>query len=220
METRALFDHIYFARNPDDFNLIPSAPSPDITNQKAKQELAKQIVERTAPAMVTIALPDGRIIGGVCLKKEGEILSAGHLLAVPTRTWSCSSRAASRPREKRSGSPAELDLGLIKVTDAGDWPFVPLWPQKEVDVKDWYIAFTYPAKLIGGTRPEMKIAEMRRFFRNTLWMDAEQPEWTGGGLSLTNTATWSACISAAASLAASFTRVWGSLICSRTWIGW
>jgi len=58
---------------------------------------------------------------------------------------------------------------------------VPLWPQKEVDVKDWYIAFTYPAKLIGTTRPEMKIAEMRRFFRNTLWMDVEQSEWTGGG---------------------------------------
>jgi len=67
------------------------------------------------------------------------------------------------------------------VIDAGDWPFVPLWPQKEVDVKDWYIAFTYPAKLLGSTRPEMKIAEMRRFFRNTLWMDVEQPEWTGGG---------------------------------------
>ena len=177
----ALFDHIYFARNPDDFNLIPSAPSPDITNQKAKQELAKQIVERTAPAMVTIALPDGRIIGGVCLKKEGEILTAGHLLRGPNQDVVVQFANGKQAKGKTLGISRELDLGLVKVTEAGDWPFAPLWPQKEVDVKDWYIAFTYPAKLIGTTRPEMKIAEMRRFFRNTLWMDVEQSEWTGGG---------------------------------------
>jgi S1-C subfamily serine protease len=177
----ALFDHIYFARSPDDYNLIPSAPSPDITNQKAKQELAKQIVDRTAPAMVTIAMPDGRIIGGVCLKKEGEILTAGHLLRGPNQDVVVQFASGKQAKGKTLGISRELNLGLVKVTDAGDWPFVPLWPQKEVDVKDWYIAYTYPAKLAGGTRPEMKIAEMRRFFRNTLWMDVEQPEWTGGG---------------------------------------
>jgi len=110
----ALFDHIYFARNPDDYNLIPSAPSPDITNQKAKQELAKQIVERTAPAMVTIALPDGRIIGGVCLRKRGRFSPPATCSAVPTRTWSCSSPTASKPREKRLESPANLTWGSSK----------------------------------------------------------------------------------------------------------
>ncbi len=177
----ALFDHIYFARSPDDFNLIPFAPSPDITNQKAKQELAKQIVERTAPAMVTIALPDGRIIGGVCLKKEGEILTAGHLLRGPNQEVVVQFASGKQAKGKTLGISRELDLGLVKVTDAGDWPFAPLWPQKEVDVRDWYIAFTFPPKVVSGTRPEMKVAEMRRFFRNTLWMDVEQPEWTGGG---------------------------------------
>lgn len=177
----ALFDHIYFARSADDYNLIPLAPSPDITNQKAKQELAKQIVERVSPALVTIALPDGRIIGGVCLKKEGEILTAGHLLRGPNQDVVVQFAGGKQAKGKTLGISRELDLGLVKVTDAGDWPFVPLWPQKEVDTRDWYLAFTYPAKLVGGTPPEMKIAEMRRFFRNSLWMDVEQPEWTGGG---------------------------------------
>jgi S1-C subfamily serine protease len=177
----ALFDHIYFARNPDDYSLIPSAPSPDSTNQKARQELAKQIVERTAPAMVTIALPDGRIIGGVNLKKEGEILTAGHLLRGPNQDVVVQFASGKQAKGKTLGVSRDLDVGLVKVTDAGDWPFVPIWPQKEVDLRDWFLAFTYPARLIGTARPEMKIAEMRRFFRNTLWMDVEQPEWTGGG---------------------------------------
>lgn len=177
----ALFDHIYLARGPDDFNLIPAAPSPDLTNQKAKQELAKQIVDRTSPAMATIALPDGRIIGGVCIKKEGEILTAGHLLRGPIQDVVVQFANGKQAKGKTLGISRELDLGLVKVTDTGDWPFVPLWPQNEVDVKDWYLAYTYPEKLVGGTQPEMKITEMRRFFRNTLWMDVEQPEWTGGG---------------------------------------
>ena len=177
----ALFDHIYLARNQDDFNLIPSAPSPDMTNQKARQELAKQVVERTQPAMVTIALPDGRVIGGVCIRKEGEILTTGHLLRGANQDVVVQFASGKQAKGKTLGISRELDLGLVKITDMGDWPFVPLWPQKEVDQRDYYLAFTYPPKLVGGTRPEMKIAEMRRFFRNTVWMDVEQPEWTGGG---------------------------------------
>ncbi len=176
------FDHIYLARTQDEYNLIPAAPSPEQTNQKARQELAQQIVDKAQPAMVAVEFADGRFIGGVLVRKEGDILTAGHLLRGANQDVTVHLADGRKAKAKTLGVSRELDLGLVKISDMGQWPpEVPIWNQPTVAPGESYVALTFPAKLAAGVKPAVQITDLRRFFRTTLWMDIDQPAFTPGG---------------------------------------
>ena len=45
----AFLDHVYLARGQQDFDQIPAAPSAELVNEKARQQLAEPIIKRTSP---------------------------------------------------------------------------------------------------------------------------------------------------------------------------
>jgi S1-C subfamily serine protease len=178
----ANFDHIYLARTQDDFNLIPAAPSPEKTNEKARLKLAEQVIERTTPALVAIQLPSGRCAGGVLIRNDGEILTAGHVVIGPNRDVVVRLSDGRTLKAKTLGVSRELDLGLVKISESGNWPSAPLWDRKDLDPSRPYVALTWPDNITATSHPQAAVADVRRAFRDTLWTDCDLPDWSAGGV--------------------------------------
>jgi S1-C subfamily serine protease len=178
----AWFDHLYLGRSGDDFQLIPAAPSADKTNEQARQELARQIVERVGPAVVTLQLPDGRIGGGWLFRPHGEILAAGHFLRTPNLDVTVRMADGKTAKAKSLGISRELDLGLVKIVDQGTWPAIPLDDHPQIDPSQVFVALVFPPAATADARPEVRPCILRRFFRTTLWTDADADGFTVGGL--------------------------------------
>jgi S1-C subfamily serine protease len=178
----AWFDHIYLARNQDDFKLIPSAPSPEQTNQNAREQLAQQLVERVRPALVTLQLPEGRVAGGVIIGKEGEILTAGHCLRSANQDVTVRLADGKSAQARSLGISRELDLGLVKIKDGGPWPTSPVSGRVDLDPGASYVALVFPGQTAADTKPEVQVASLRRFFRTILWTDADGEAFAPGGV--------------------------------------
>lgn len=180
----AWFDHIYLARSPDDFQLIAAAPSPEQTNQKAREELARQAIERVRPAVVTLQLPDGSVAGGAVIGSAGEILTAGHFLRAANQEVTVRQADGKAVTARSLGISRELDLGLVKIAEAGKWPAVTISARKEVDPQASYVALAFPAGGGDDVQPQVQAATLRRSFRTTLWTDSDAESFAPGGVLL------------------------------------
>jgi S1-C subfamily serine protease len=181
----ALFDHVYLARRPEDFNLIPGAPPPDLTNQVARRELAKPILDKGFPAIVMIQTKDGRVGSGVITTADGEVLTAGHVVANPNEECTVHLADGRAVKGLTRGIARDFDLGLIKITDAGPFPFVERGNAKEVPENQLYVGFAHGKAIVKSAKPAAHILGIRRVFRGMIWTDFETPEWSAGGPLLT-----------------------------------
>jgi S1-C subfamily serine protease len=178
----AWFDHIYLARGPEDFKLITAAPSAEATNQKAREELARQSIDRVRPTLVTLQLPGGEIAAGCITHKQGEILTAGHFLRAPNQDLTVRLADGKTAKARSLGISRELDLGLVKISDMGKWPTAEISSQKEMDPHVPYAALIFAGNAAADAQPQLMIASLRRSFRTTLWTDADAESFTPGGV--------------------------------------
>ena len=118
----ASFDHIYLARGHADLDRIAQAPSAEATNEKARHELARPLIERARPATVRIEFPDGRLAAGVLIQEQGEILTAGHVIVGSGRPARVQLADGTWLAAKTLGVAREFDLGLLRIEPPGKFP--------------------------------------------------------------------------------------------------
>lgn len=176
----ALFDHIYLARRPEDFNLIPNAPPPELTNQMARRDLAKPVLDRGFPAVVMIQTKDGRVGAGTIINGEGEVLTAGHVIAAPNEECTIHLADGRALKGQTRGISRDFDIGLAKITEPGPFPFVEVFTGQEVPENQLYVGFAHAPKLEKGAKPTANILGIRRVFRGMVWTDFDIPQWTAG----------------------------------------
>jgi hypothetical protein len=179
-----LFDHLYLARGHFDLDRIPQAPSPEATNEKARQELARPIVERARPATVWIEFPDGRAASGVIIQEAGEILTAGHAVIGPGRAARVRLANGTELRARTLGVAREFDLGLLRIEPPGAFPKLDPDAPAELPQQQAYVALAYSAAAQAAEfePPASEIVSLRRVFRSTMWTDLEaDAAWLAGG---------------------------------------
>jgi hypothetical protein len=176
-----LIDHIYLARSHKDFETIPAAPSPEVTNDKARQELLRPISEETRPACVRIDFEDGRRAAGVVISKEGEILTAGHAVIGPGRKARVMLHDGTEVKATTKGVSREMDLGLLVIEPPGKFRRLEPHPASELPQDQPYIA-TFQPRMPGEFAPaSTDVVQIRRVVRNTVWIDLDEPDWIPGG---------------------------------------
>ena len=177
----ALFDHIYLARAPQDLDRIAAAPSPQLTNAKARQDLARPIIERAQPATVRIEFADGRQAAGVIISDQGEILTAGHAVIGPNRDARVTLHDGTTRPAKTLGVAREFDIGLLKIDAPGTYPRLDPHAPAELPHNQLYIAMLLKRSAAEFERSEGEVVDLRRVFRSTVWTDLEPPDWLAGG---------------------------------------
>jgi S1-C subfamily serine protease len=177
----ASFDHVYLARGHHDFDRIPLAPSVEATNEKARYELARPLIERARPATVRIEFPDGRVAAGVLIQEQGEILTAGHVIVAPGRSARVQLADGTWLAAKTLGVAREVDLGLVRIEPPGKLPKLDPDAPAELPQNRAYIAIM-PRPSRGEFEPASgAYVSLRRVFRSTVWTDLDPDGWLPGG---------------------------------------
>ncbi|HVK13836.1 MAG TPA: trypsin-like peptidase domain-containing protein [Gemmataceae bacterium] len=145
---------------------IPSAPAAvtkptpeSIAELKAFQDHTKAILDKVIPA--TVCLQVGGASGsGVIVSKDGLILTAGHVSGDPDKTISIIFPDGKRVKGKTLGLERGKDSGMVKITDAGEWPYVEVAPSKDVRVGQWCVSTGHPGGYKSGRSPVVRVGRI------------------------------------------------------------
>lgn len=177
----ASFDHIYLARGHHDLDRIPAAPSAEATNEKARQELTRPLVQRARPAVVKIEFKDGRLAAGVFISPQGEILTAGHAVIGSGRPARVQLADGTVLSAKTLGVAREFDLGMLRIEPPGNFPKLDPDAQGELPQNQAFVAISYTAETAEFEPPASAVVSLRRVFRSTVWTDLDASDWLAGG---------------------------------------
>lgn len=138
-----------FARPGD----LPSAFHKDtpasLTDLRFMERHIKTLVVRVSPAVVAVRV-GGTTGSGVVISPDGIVLCAAHVCAVPNREVRFLFLNGKNARGTTLGTDHEMDAGLMKVTDKGPWPHVPIGQIDQSSLGDWVLALGHP----GGFDPQ------------------------------------------------------------------
>ncbi len=174
-------DHIYLGRSPGDLDRLPPMPSSYEDPATALKLWKNDIEKRLSPALVGIQFRDGRWMGGVVFKPDGEILVPGHLLGAVNEDVTVHLFDGKNFLAKTKGICRDRDLGLVKADMPQQLAIVPFWDQKETRLADDYVALLLPAKLGSGFQVQPVQADVRQAVRGRMWSNLDVHEWTPGG---------------------------------------
>jgi serine protease Do len=156
-------------------------PAPEsIADLKAFQDQTKAILDKVIPA--TVCLQVGGASGsGVIVSKDGLILTAGHVSGDPDKTIQIIFPDGKRVKGKTLGVERGKDSGMVKITDAGEWPYVEVAPSKDVRVGQWCVSTGHPGGYKAGRSPVVRVGRIVTATDNLLQSDCTLVGGDSGG---------------------------------------
>jgi serine protease Do len=82
---------------------------------------------------------------GVIVSRDGLILTAAHVSVFSGRPVAVTLSDGRRVKATSLGLNRFADAGMVKITDSGDWPFVPLARHGQRLAGDWCFALGHPS---------------------------------------------------------------------------
>jgi serine protease Do len=127
------------------------------------QKQVEEVVKKCLPATVAILTADGEG-SGIVISKDGMILTAAHVIEKPGILVTI-----VFPDEKRThvlartlGTDHASDTGLLKITKAGDYPFVEVGESGPLKMGEWVVALGHPG---GYQFPRPPVARLGRILQ-------------------------------------------------------
>lgn len=129
--------------------LLSGEPPETIQDLKAMQERFRSLARKLVRC--TVGLRVGGAQGsGVIISEDGYVLTAGHVSGQAGRTVTVILHNGKQLKGKTLGADLELDAGLIKIEDKGEWPYAEMGTSKDLGRGQWCVCIGHP----GGYRPE------------------------------------------------------------------
>jgi serine protease Do len=130
------------ARKPMAVAFGKSEPT-SVADLKAMERHVTALVQRVSPAVVAVevGLSSG---SGVVISADGLVLCAGHVCGRPNREVHFTFPDGKSVRGKTLGVDLESDAGLMRITDRGPWPNVPMGELESAHRGDWVLALGHP----------------------------------------------------------------------------
>ncbi len=120
----------------------------DLQQMRDVQQHVQQVLADAGPA--TVALRMGAGSGsGVIVSPDGLILTAGHVIREPNRNITVIFPDGREVRAVSLGAHSRSDSGMARITEPGEYPFVPLAQANQTQSGEWVVALGHP----GGYRP-------------------------------------------------------------------
>lgn len=125
----------------------------------AMQDHFQAVLKRVRPATVMVQTSDASG-SGVLVSKDGYILTAAHVSGASGRDARVCLPDGRILKAKTLGANKRLDYGLIKVTDAGEFPFAEMGKSAEVTAGQWLLALGYPGEFRPGRSPVVRVGRV------------------------------------------------------------
>jgi serine protease Do len=147
-----------------------------VADLKAIQARVEAVVKTVLPATVAIRL-DNAQGSGVIVSKDGYVLTAGHVSGTPGSSMRIVLSDGHEVHAKALGANNGIDSGMVKITDPGEYPFVPVGTAKKLTAGQWVVALGHPGGLVRGRPPVVRLG--RVLLANTHFIGTDSPLISG-----------------------------------------
>lgn len=167
--------------NPKDLPaaFIKNSPA-SLADLRLMQRHIEALIPQLSPAVVAVEVGYGSG-SGVIVSSDGLVLTAGHVCGKPGRRVTFTFPDGRTAEGKTLGVNDDDDTGMMRITDPGPWPFVPLGDLTHAHLGDWTLAFGNP----GGFDPErslvVRVGRIIRLTPDVLQTDCTLSPGDSGG---------------------------------------
>ncbi|MHB8973069.1 MAG: S1C family serine protease [Pirellulaceae bacterium] len=137
--------------------VVPAAPAEAGVDLKAIERRAQDTHKRVMPAVVSVAGGSGVVVSA-----DGYVLTVAHVGMSAGRPVTITFPDGRTVHGKTLGNDEGVDAGLIKIEDAGPFPFVPMGKSADVKAGTWCLALGYPVSFERGRPPALRIGRVQR----------------------------------------------------------
>lgn len=156
-----------------------SAPA-DLGELRALQKKIRQLTDKILSS--TVAVQVGRANGsGVIVSEDGYVLTAAHVAGTPRRSAIVFLSDGRMKRGITLGLNQELDAGLIKITEPGDWPHAKLGKSSQVKPGQWCLATGHPGGYDSDRLPVLRWGRILKAEESALLSDCTLVGGDSGG---------------------------------------
>jgi serine protease Do len=157
---------------------LPEPTGKDIefpSNVKDLEFLQKRVqdcLKKVDKAVVGIQI--GSSAGsGVIISADGYVLTAGHVSGDPNRQASIIMPDGKRLRAKTLGWNKDIDSGLIKIEEKGDFPHVDVGESKLLKKGQWVVSIGHPGGFQPGRAPVVRVGRILERNASVIRFDLE-----------------------------------------------
>ena len=123
------------------------------------QQQVRRVLDRVMPATVGVQI--GSSAGsGVIVSPDGLVLTAGHVSGKPNQNVVFLMSDGRRVRGRTLGLNHRIDSGMMKITDKGPWPYVPLAESSNVSPGQWVVATGHPGGYSEDRSPPVRLGRI------------------------------------------------------------
>ena len=129
-----------------------------VADLRVMEREVKALVARVSPSVVAVEVGTGTG-SAVIISADGLMLTAGHVSGKAGRDVRVRFPDGRTAKARTLGSNARNDTGLMQITDAGPWPFVPVGDLDQARLGDWVVALGHPG---GFDKQRARVARLGR----------------------------------------------------------
>ena len=139
--------------------IFDGQPPQSIADLQAMQVHQQQLADRLVRS--TVAVVVGSAHGsGVIISEDGYILTAAHVAGQPNHRATVIMSDGRRVRGTTLGCHLTLDAGLMKITDAGPWPYAEMAENDSLRRGQWCLVTGHPGGYKQGRAPVVRIGRV------------------------------------------------------------
>ncbi len=131
----------------------------DLSGFKAIESRIKAVVQKVLPAVVGVRV-GGASGSGVIVSEDGIVMTAGHVVRKPGQDVTFILHDGKTAKGKTLGMSMPTDIGLMKITESGKWPFAPRGDSSSVKPGQWCVAFGHPLGYRQGRPPVARVGRV------------------------------------------------------------
>jgi serine protease Do len=158
---------------PDILKLPAASNDPkSVADLKAIETRVAAVAKATLPATVGLRVGSGQG-SGVIVSRDGYVLTAGHVSGTPGEPIRIILSDGREVKARTLGANNAIDSGMVKITDPGEYPFVPVGTAKKLVAGQWVVAVGHPGGLVRGRPPVVRLG--RVLLANSQFVGTDSP---------------------------------------------
>jgi serine protease Do len=130
-----------------------------VEDLRAIQQQVKRVLDKVIPCTVGVRIGSGQG-SGVIISADGYVLTAGHVAGQPDRNATIILPDGRQLKAKTLGVNRGIDSGLVKITDKGKWPFVPMGKSADLKRGQWCLAIGHPGGYQAKRTPVVRLGRI------------------------------------------------------------
>lgn len=147
-----------------------------IEMEKQFRKVSKEVIP------TTVNLQVGNAQGsGVIVSKKGEILTAAHVIGRTGREVRIILSDGRQVKGETLGLNRDLDIGLVRITDKGEWPSAEMADMKKVHTGDWCLATGHPGGYRKSRPPVVRVGRVILMRKDIIQTDCTLVGGDSGG---------------------------------------